>query len=113
MVESIAGAMLIDTKLHLDDVWRIFKPLLSPIVTPDNLVLHPLRKLNELCDSLGYFKKEIFNEGEIVHVEIRLQLEDELLIGEGYHRNRKAARGQAAKSVLKKLEVCWCSMPGC
>nr|POF06045.1 endoribonuclease dicer like 3 [Quercus suber] len=104
MVESIAGAMLIDTKLHLDDVWRIFKPLLSPIVTPDNLVLHPLRKLNELCDSLGYFKKEIFNEGEIVHVEIRLQLEDELLIGEGYHRNRKAARGQAAKSVLKKLE---------
>ncbi|KAL4597279.1 hypothetical protein ACB092_12G222500 [Castanea dentata] len=104
MVESIAGAMLIDTKLHLDDVWRIFKPLLSPIVTPDNLVLHPLRKLNELCDSLGYFKKEIFNEGEIVLVEIRLQLEDELLIGEGYHRNRKAARGQAAKSVLKKLE---------
>ncbi|KAM4077934.1 hypothetical protein ACJW30_12G177800 [Castanea mollissima] len=104
MVESIAGAMVIDTKLHLDDVWRIFKPLLSPIVTPDNLVLHPLRKLNELCDSLGYFKKEIFNEGEIVHVEIRLQLEDELLIGEGYHRNRKAARGQAAKSVLKKLE---------
>ena len=27
VVESIAGAILIDTKLNLDEVWRIFKPL--------------------------------------------------------------------------------------
>ncbi|KAH0969724.1 hypothetical protein GBA52_028320 [Prunus armeniaca] len=53
MVESIAGAILIDSKLDLDEVWRIFKPLLSPIVTPDKLELPPLRELIELCDSLG------------------------------------------------------------
>nr|POE44799.1 isoform 2 of mannosyl-oligosaccharide glucosidase gcs1 [Quercus suber] len=53
MVESIAGAILLDTKLNLNEVWRIYKPLLSPIVTPDKLELHPFRKLNELCASRG------------------------------------------------------------
>ncbi|KAK6912889.1 Ribonuclease III domain [Dillenia turbinata] len=42
LVESIAGATLIDTKLDLEAVWRIFKPLLSPLVTPDKLELSPL-----------------------------------------------------------------------
>uniref|UniRef100_A0A7N2M5Y7 RNase III domain-containing protein n=1 Tax=Quercus lobata TaxID=97700 RepID=A0A7N2M5Y7_QUELO len=41
MVESIARAILLDTKLNLNEVWRIYKPLLSPIVTPDKLELHP------------------------------------------------------------------------
>ncbi|KAJ1382263.1 Ribonuclease III domain [Sesbania bispinosa] len=53
LVESIAGAILIDTKLNLDEVWKVFNPLLSPIVTPDKLELPPLRELNQLCDSLG------------------------------------------------------------
>ncbi|OWM84088.1 hypothetical protein CDL15_Pgr009335 [Punica granatum] len=105
MVESIAGAILIDTKLNLDEVWRIFKPLLSPIVTPDKLELPPLRELNELCDHLGYFIKEkCVTKEEIVHAEISLQLKDDLLIGQGNDRSRKEARGKAALRVLKKLE---------
>lgn len=109
LVESIAGAILIDTKLNLNEVWRIFKPLLSPIVTPDKLELPPLRELNELCDSLGYFIKEkCTNKGELVHAELRLQMIDVLLVGEGCGRNKKAAKGQAAAQLLKNLEVCWC-----
>uniref|UniRef100_A0A5B7CE62 Uncharacterized protein n=1 Tax=Davidia involucrata TaxID=16924 RepID=A0A5B7CE62_DAVIN len=105
MVESIAGAILIDTKLNLDEVWRIFKPLLSPIVTPDKLELPPLRELIELCDSLGYFIKEnCIKKGEMVHAELRLQLKDVLLVGEGFGQNRKAAKGQAALHLLKDLE---------
>ncbi|KAL5783548.1 hypothetical protein ACOSP7_008577 [Xanthoceras sorbifolium] len=105
LVESIAGAILIDTKLNLDEVWRIFKPLLSPIVTPDKLELPPQRELNELCDSLGYFIKEICtHKGEKVHAELTLQLEDVLLIGQGYDQSRKTARGKAALQLLKELE---------
>lgn len=105
LVESIAGAILIDTKLNLNEVWRIFKPLLSPIVTPDKLELPPLRELNELCDSLGYFIKEkCTNKGELVHAELRLQMIDVLLVGEGCGRNKKAAKGQAAAQLLKNLE---------
>ncbi|XP_007012461.2 PREDICTED: endoribonuclease Dicer homolog 3 [Theobroma cacao] len=105
LVESIVGAILIDTNLNLNEVWRIVEPLLSPIVTPDKLELPPLRELNELCDSLGYFIKEkcIYN-GEIVHAKLQLQLDDILLIGEGFDRIRKVAKGKAASYLLKELE---------
>lgn len=109
-MESIAGAILIDTELNLDEVWRIFKPLLSPIVTPDKLELPPLRELIELCDSLGYFIKETCTKkGETVHAKLTVQLKDVLLIGEGCDRTKKAAKGEAARRLLKELEVCWFS----
>ncbi|GLT85624.1 hypothetical protein SLE2022_038100 [Rubroshorea leprosula] len=105
LVESIAGAILVDSKLNLDEVWRIFEPLLSPIVTPDKLVLPPHRELIELCDSLGYFIKDnCITKGEMVHAELRLQLDDVSLVGEGHDQNRKAAKGKAASCLLKKLE---------
>lgn len=106
MVESIAGAILIDTKLNLDEVWRVFEPILSPIVTPSTLQLHPLRKLSELCDSLGYFVKETCTKDDtLVYVELSLQLEDVLLVGNGFDRSKKAAKHKAARQVLMELEV--------
>ncbi|GER32493.1 dicer-like 3 [Striga asiatica] len=104
LVESIAGAVLIDSKLDLDKVWRVFKPLLSPIVTPDKLELPPTRELIELCDSLGYFIKEHIARGEIMHAVLKLQLEDVLLEGQGSGPNSKAAKGMAAIHLLKELE---------
>lgn len=109
LVESIAGAVLIDSKLNLDEVWKVFKPILSPIVTPDKLELPPSRELTELCDSLGYFIKERFlTKGDIVHAELKLQLESVLLNGHGSGPNSKAAKGMAALQLLKKLEVSLC-----
>ncbi|KAK6129787.1 hypothetical protein DH2020_036494 [Rehmannia glutinosa] len=106
LVESIAGAVLIDSKLNLDEVWKVFKPLLSPIVTPDKLELPPTRELNELCDSLGYFIKEHFiPKGDTVHAVLKLQLEDVLLDGQGRGPNSKAAKGMAALHLLKELEL--------
>ncbi|XP_023744994.1 endoribonuclease Dicer homolog 3a isoform X1 [Lactuca sativa] len=105
LVESIAGAILVDTKLNLDEVWRIFEPLLSPIVTPNKLELPPLRELMELCDSMGYFTKETCrSNGDMVISELRLQLKDALLVGNGTGQTRKVARGQAALQLLKQLE---------
>ncbi|KAF5743147.1 Ribonuclease III putative isoform 1 [Tripterygium wilfordii] len=106
LVESIAGAILLDAKMNIEEVWAIFKPLLSPIVTLEKLELPPWRELNELCDSLGYFVKEnCTKKGETVHTELRLQLEDALLVGEGHDRTRKAAKGKAASYLLKQLKV--------
>ncbi|KAL2236099.1 UNVERIFIED_CONTAM: Endoribonuclease Dicer 3a [Sesamum indicum] len=106
LVESIAGAILIDSSLNLDKVWKVFKPLLSPIVTPDKLELPPSRELMELCDSLGYFIKEHFAaDGDIVRAELKLQLEDVLLEAQGSGPNRKASKGMAALCLLKELEL--------
>ncbi|PWA49555.1 Argonaute/Dicer protein, PAZ [Artemisia annua] len=105
LVESIAGALLIDTKLNLNEVWRIIEPLLSPIVTPDKLELPPTRELMEMCDLLGYLIKDTCStKGDTVIVELHLQLKDELLVGTGSGSTRKVARGQAALRLLKELE---------
>jgi len=109
LLESIVGAMLIDTKLSLDRVWEVFCPLLSPIVTPENLELPPFRELNELCDSLGYFVKISDNcekKGSMVHVEVSVQLPNDLLVREGKGANKKTAKGEASFHLLKDLEVC-------
>ncbi|KAK4485843.1 hypothetical protein RD792_008490 [Penstemon davidsonii] len=107
LVESIAGALLIDSKLDLDKVWKVFKPLLSPIVTPDKLELPPSRELIELCDSLGYFIKDKYfpAKGDAVRAELKLQLKDVLLESHGTGPNRKAAKGMAALHLLKTLEA--------
>ncbi|TKY74839.1 Endoribonuclease Dicer-like 3a [Spatholobus suberectus] len=107
LVESIAGAILIDTKLSLDQVWNVFYPLLSPIVTPDKLELPPFRELNELCDSLGYFvkvKENCEKKGSTVNVEVSVQLPDALLVQEGKGASKKTAKGEAAFHLLKELE---------
>lgn len=105
-MESIAGAILIDSRLNLEEVWRIFMPILSPIVTPDKLELPPLRELVELCDSLGLFVKDnCITKGAVVFAELSVQLKDTRLIREGSGQNRKAAKAQAALQLLKDLEV--------
>ncbi|XP_023638559.1 endoribonuclease Dicer homolog 3 isoform X3 [Capsella rubella] len=105
LVESIAGALLIDTKLDLDQVWRVFEPMLSPLVTPDKLQLPPYRELNELCDSLGYFfRVKCSNDGVKAQATIQLQLDDVLLTGDGSEQTNKLALGKAALHLLRQLE---------
>ncbi|TYJ02321.1 hypothetical protein E1A91_A13G219900v1 [Gossypium mustelinum] len=86
LIESIVTAILIDTNLNFDEVWRIVEPLLSPIVTPD--------KLEEKC----------VNTGEMVHAKLWLQLDDILLVGEAFNRSKKVAKGKTALYLLKELE---------
>ncbi|KAK9099556.1 hypothetical protein Syun_026601 [Stephania yunnanensis] len=106
LLESVVGAIFIDTKLDLDEVWRVSESLLSPIVTPDKLELPPLRELNEWCSHQGYFIKETCQNKEgIIHAELVLQLKDVLLVGKGVDRSKKAAKGQAALHILKDLEA--------
>lgn len=108
IIESIAGAILIDTYLNLDAVWDIFKSLFSPIVTPDNLELPPLRKLSELCSYFGYFiHTKGMKNGEEVLSELTVQLKDDLLVGCGRAKNMKTAKAQAALCLLKQLKVRW------
>jgi len=55
LVESIAGAILVDTGFNLERVWAVMKPLLSPLVTPQTLIMHPVVELFELCHLKGFW----------------------------------------------------------
>ncbi|XXG48939.1 hypothetical protein AAC387_Pa02g3257 [Persea americana] len=105
LVESISGAILVDTGLNVERVWEIYEPLLAPIVTPDKLELPPLRQLIELCDHLGYcISRKCTNTGEKVVAQLGVQLKDVLLLRQGCDRNRKSAKAQAALQLLNDLK---------
>jgi endoribonuclease Dicer len=109
IMESIAGAVFIDTDFNVDMVWEIFEPLLSPLITPDKLALPPYRELLELCSHIGCFlNSKCTSKGEEVIIEMSLQLRDELLVAQGHDRNKKRAKAKAASRILADLKVRIC-----
>ncbi|CAJ1794964.1 unnamed protein product [Sphenostylis stenocarpa] len=54
IIESLAGAILVDSGYNKEVVWQSISPLLEPLVTPETLKLHPVRELNELCQKKSY-----------------------------------------------------------
>ncbi|VAH04530.1 unnamed protein product [Triticum turgidum subsp. durum] len=114
IMESIAGAIFVDTDFNVDVVWKIVEPLLSPMITPDNLALPPYRELLELCSHLGYFiNSKCSSKGEEVSIEMSVQLRDELLIAQGQDRNKKSAKAKAAARILADLKKRGLSMKQC
>ncbi|KAF2914111.1 hypothetical protein DAI22_10g137500 [Oryza sativa Japonica Group] len=114
IMESIAGAVFIDTDFNVDMVWEIFEPLLSPLITPDKLALPPYRELLELCSHIGCFlNSKCTSKGEEVIIEMSLQLRDELLVAQGHDRNKKRAKAKAASRILADLKQQGLSIKQC
>ncbi|MCD9639814.1 hypothetical protein HAX54_024557 [Datura stramonium] len=49
IVESIAGAIFLDSGCNTKAVWKVFNHYLHPMVTPETLPMHPV----ENCKSVG------------------------------------------------------------
>ncbi|KAM0863296.1 hypothetical protein ACQ4PT_044679 [Festuca glaucescens] len=104
IIESIAGAILIDAKLDLDVVWGVFRPLLSPIATPANLELPPFRELLELCSKNGYFLETNFTDGEKIEATLLVQLKEKLIVRQSCGKSKKDAKAHAASKLLEDIE---------
>lgn len=106
MIESIAGAILVDNKFDFECVWRIMKPILSPIATPDTVELQPLRELQEICSKNRYDVKWDFKEqGEVIVVTGTVHLEKSNIVGTGMKENKRVAKIAAARQILLLMEV--------
>ncbi|KAF7141447.1 hypothetical protein RHSIM_Rhsim06G0165800 [Rhododendron simsii] len=53
VVESTIGAIFIDSNSSLETTWEVAKGLLQPIITPEVLHTHPVKKLYETCQKHG------------------------------------------------------------
>ncbi|CAN0900971.1 Ribonuclease 3-like protein 2 [Linum grandiflorum] len=55
IVESIAAAVYIDVGMNLESLWKIFRGILQPIVTVEDLKLQPqpITKLFQVCQKQG------------------------------------------------------------
>nr|ABV31244.1 dicer-like 1 [Physcomitrium patens] len=106
ILESIAGALFLDACLETDHVWKVFEPLLQPMVTPETLPMHPVRELQERCqqqaEALEY---KASRAGNVATVEVYV---DGVQIGSAQNAQKKMAQKLAARNalvILKEKEV--------
>ncbi|CAD5323635.1 Double-stranded RNA-binding domain [Arabidopsis suecica] len=103
LFESLAGAVYVDVNFDLQRLWVIFRGLLEPIVTLDDLQKQPqpVSMLFKLCHK---HKKRIdiknWKDGNVSIAVIYL---DDELLASGRAENKDIARLIAAKEALRKL----------
>jgi endoribonuclease Dicer len=110
IVESFAGALVIDTGFDLDCVWKLMLNILQPIVTPETLCLQPVRELSEVCQhhnlTLDYVKASKGNgNGYLVEAKVSGKKVSGSVGGTGTRTSIKDAKKVASKDALLKLKV--------
>eukprot|EP01018_Ginkgo_biloba_P039712 Gb_39947 [translate_table: standard] len=101
IVESIAGAVFVDNGYSTKKLWKLFKPLLEPLITPETLEMHPVSQLHELCQKHG--KKLEYRDswtGNLITVHIFVDGE---LFGSSESQQKDLAERVAAKIALDRL----------
>ncbi|KAI5069811.1 hypothetical protein GOP47_0016112 [Adiantum capillus-veneris] len=107
LVESIAGAILVDSGFDLDRVWSVMVRILSPLVTPSTLPLHPIRELHELSQSKGLsfvWKKTPPSAGKESTVTGQIEIGNEVISETAKGGLKKTARKNAAQKILSALK---------
>ncbi|XP_010481640.1 PREDICTED: ribonuclease 3-like protein 3 [Camelina sativa] len=109
LVESIAGAVYIDVNYDVQRLWEIFRGLLEPIYTPDDLRLQlkpSSLALFRLADEHGKridfrYWKDVGRDKHVAEVYL-----DDRFIAAGRAKNIHIAKVLAAAGVLQKLSDC-------
>ncbi|PSS16133.1 Ribonuclease 3-like protein [Actinidia chinensis var. chinensis] len=107
IVESTIGAIYIDCNSSIDTTWEVAKGLLQPIITPEMLQIHPVKKLYETCRKNGLkirLKDRWLKEGAYEVIV------DNHLTGRGKcHAKKEIALNRAANNayneIVRKLGV--------
>ena len=107
-MESLAGAVFLDSNFDLDTVWNVFKQILRPLVTPDTLRLEPIRELRELCQHEKFgelkFNKERGAKGDFL-MTVSVQVKNETIFESARKPDKKSAKKVAAIQALAALKV--------
>ncbi|XP_027927327.1 endoribonuclease Dicer homolog 2-like [Vigna unguiculata] len=102
IIESLAGAILVDSGYNKEVVWESIRPLLEPLVTPDTLKLHPIRELHELIQKRNYnIIQEVVNRKDGV-TTYRMEVEADEIIHQ-YEYLGHALKDTAKKIVYKEI----------
>ncbi|XP_002989272.2 endoribonuclease Dicer homolog 1 [Selaginella moellendorffii] len=100
--QSLVGALYIDSGLNLDQVWKVFEPLLQPLVTPEAVPIHPVRELYELCDK--HMKKLEWDYSLSGDLFLARALVGNKVLGRGTNVQKKMAKKLAAINAIAKLD---------
>lgn len=101
ILESLIGAIYIDTDSSMDATWEVIERLLQPLITPENFQLHPVAKFHEACQKMGLKPKAKDMWSKTGEVEIYI---DDELVGRGKYKMKKIiAVNRAADDAYKNL----------
>ncbi|KAL0440784.1 UNVERIFIED_CONTAM: Endoribonuclease Dicer1 [Sesamum radiatum] len=102
IVESIAGAIFLDSGCNTAAVWKVFQPLLNPMVTPQTLPMHPVRELQERCQQQAEgLEYKASRNGNLATVEVYV---DGVQVGVAHNPQKKMAQKLAARNALVALK---------
>ncbi|XP_077223182.1 dicer-like 4 isoform X2 [Tasmannia lanceolata] len=108
LVESCAGAVLLDSGFDLNLVWRIMFTFLEPVMSFSALQLSPIRELQELCQHHNFklqFQNSKTDRGNH-SVEAVLDLNGTPYTSPAtINRNKTVAKRMAAEKALSELKA--------
>eukprot|EP00850_Spirogloea_muscicola_P022108 SM000277S10343 [mRNA] locus=s277:85413:96633:- [translate_table: standard] len=112
LLESLAGAVFVDTGYDMAATWRIFEPLITPLPTPDTVQLQANRALQELCQRNGLKLEYVLRtrDGE-PGVDVDVVIEGSVLTSAGHDQSRTTARKLAAVRAFNMLKAALSTRP--
>lgn len=107
VIESLAGAIYIDSGHDKETVFRSMKPLLEPLVTIETLRLHPKRELNQLCQKEKYtmHKTVVTRHERTAYAMVKIEARGIVYEKTGSAKDWKLAERLACKDILKSLKA--------
>ncbi|KAI3492942.1 hypothetical protein L1887_42437 [Cichorium endivia] len=103
IIESIAGAIFLDSQRDTSAVWKVFQPLLQPMVTPETLPMHPVRELQERCQQQAEgLEYKATRNGNVATVQVLI---DGVEVGVAQNPQKKMAQKLAARNALAALKT--------
>lgn len=105
IIESLAGAIFVDSGYNKEVVFASIKPLLGCMITPKTVKLHPVRELTELCQKAQFelSKAKDFKNGE-AYFTVEVKAKEMNFAHTAKASDKKMAKKLAYKEVLNSLK---------
>ncbi|XP_022987458.1 endoribonuclease Dicer homolog 2 isoform X1 [Cucurbita maxima] len=106
VIESLAGAIYVDSGYNKDKVFESIRPLLEPLISPETVKMHPRRELNEVCQKKNYnLKKTVTSRvNGKTHVTVEVEANGRIFKHTAISLDKETGKKVASKEVLKSLK---------
>ncbi|KAK9924032.1 hypothetical protein M0R45_032421 [Rubus argutus] len=105
VIESLGGAIFVDSGYNKNTVFDSIRPLLGTLVTPETMMLHPARELNELCSKMHYDMKKPLKsfQNDVATITIEVEANGVTYKHSSTASDKRTAKKLACKEVLRSL----------
>ncbi|PKA62468.1 Ribonuclease 3-like protein 3 [Apostasia shenzhenica] len=103
IIESVIGAIFMDSSSSLETAWKVFVRLADPFINENTLGRHPVSELHELCQKMKRELKFVKNKWE-ENTTVKVLVDNELYGIASYSYKKEIAQNRAAKAALNKLK---------